>query len=274
MELEKNVARFREQGLGVAAISYDTLEILRHFAERVGITKIPMLSDPESEIIRGFRILNHNIPPDNYRYGVPFAGTYVVDPDGVVLSKDFQPDRRERVTMETLLVKHFDVGGGSRVEMRNERVTITTFSSQDVVRRGNRVTLVLDLEMIPNIHVYAPGVDGYIPVSFDLDEHPLVRVIHAPKFPEPRILELPSIKERVPVFDGRVRITRDVTVSLDPEVAEHTEMALTGTLEYQACEDEYCFLPVTVPLTFTLAIAAHDQDRVPESMQITRSAVH
>lgn len=272
MELEQNVERFREQGMGVVAISYDTVAILRHFADRVGLTKIPMLSDPDSEIIKDFGILNVNVPPDNYRYGVPFPGTYLVDRNRVVTAKDFQPDRRERTTLDTVLVKHFDVGGGRRTELRNERVTITAFASQDAVRRGNRVTLVLDVEMVPNIHVYAPGVEGYIPVSFTVDDHPLVRVIHDAEFPEPAILELPTINERLPVFGGKIRITRDLTVSLEPEVAEQAKLELTGVFEYQACEDEYCFLPVKVPLTFVFDIEAHDQDRVPESMQITRSA--
>ncbi|MBI1956698.1 MAG: peroxiredoxin family protein, partial [Acidobacteria bacterium] len=77
---------FRKQGLGVVAITYDSVEILADFAKRRSIT-FPILADPKSEIIRAFRVLNTAVPPGHMWYGVPYPGTYIVDQNGVVRSK-------------------------------------------------------------------------------------------------------------------------------------------------------------------------------------------
>ena len=52
MELEQNLSGIRKQGLGLAAISYDSPEVLKNFAGRMHIS-FPLLSDPESKIICG-----------------------------------------------------------------------------------------------------------------------------------------------------------------------------------------------------------------------------
>lgn len=70
----------------MAAISYDSVEVPRTFAKRAGIT-IPLLSDPKSEIIKAFGILNTTVPRNTEFYGVPFPGTYIVDERGRVKSK-------------------------------------------------------------------------------------------------------------------------------------------------------------------------------------------
>ena len=60
MELQEKKAEFEKNGLKVASVSYDSVEILKSFADRVGIT-FPMLANPDSKIIRDFGILNESI---------------------------------------------------------------------------------------------------------------------------------------------------------------------------------------------------------------------
>ena len=49
VELEQNLSRIQKEGLGLAAISYDSVAILKNFADRRKIT-FPLLSDdPGSE---------------------------------------------------------------------------------------------------------------------------------------------------------------------------------------------------------------------------------
>ena len=57
MELQDRLEELNNAGIGVAAISYDSVEILSNFAERRGIT-FPLLSDEESSVIADFGILN------------------------------------------------------------------------------------------------------------------------------------------------------------------------------------------------------------------------
>ena len=74
MELQQQVEGFRKQGIGVASLSYDSEAVLRDFAQRKGIT-YPMLSDPQSKVIRAFDILNPTVPHRSYwylkKYGLP-----------------------------------------------------------------------------------------------------------------------------------------------------------------------------------------------------------
>ncbi len=100
MELERQKEEFRTRGLGMAAVSHDTVAIVHDFAQRKGIT-YPLLADPDSKIIRAFGILNDNFPPGHQWHGVPFPGTYVVDERGIIRAKFFDEDHRERYTPET-----------------------------------------------------------------------------------------------------------------------------------------------------------------------------
>ena len=36
------------------------------------------------------------------------------------------------------------------------------------------------------------------------------------QYPQAKVLYLPAIKERVPVFEGKFRLTQDVTVNVTP----------------------------------------------------------
>ena len=77
--LEKN-------GVRIAAVSYDSQELLRNFAEKHAIG-FPLLSDPDSAVIRRFGIFNSNIAPGLRAYGVPHPVDYLVAPDGIVIRK-------------------------------------------------------------------------------------------------------------------------------------------------------------------------------------------
>ena len=57
MELQDRAEELADQGLGVAAISYDSEAVLADFSQRRGIT-FPLLSDDGSEVITEFGILN------------------------------------------------------------------------------------------------------------------------------------------------------------------------------------------------------------------------
>ena len=269
MELEKASDKFKAQGLGVAAISYDPPEILAHFSERMGGFRYPLLADPDSEMIRAFGILNRNVAEDHEFFGMARPGTFVVDADGVVTAKYFEPGHRQRVTADSLLVREFGLGGGTRMQIDTDHLKLTAYPAQDDARRGNRITLVMELELPPKMHVYAPGVEGYRPVSVSVSEAPYLKV-HDTVFPEPAVLHLPVIQESVPVFHGSVRILQDITLSPrlpgydQPEVKE---LEIAATFSYQACDDKVCYLPTELPVTFKLQLLPHDAERAPEEIR-------
>ncbi|MFQ5744386.1 MAG: protein-disulfide reductase DsbD domain-containing protein [Acidobacteriota bacterium] len=161
-------------------------------------------------------------------------------------------------------MKEYGIAEGRRVELRNRHLTITAYASQDTVWRGSHISLVLDVETAPEIHVYAPDNESYLPVSFGIDDNSAVSEVLETDFPPAEIVDLPAIKERVPVYAGRFRITRDLIVSLE---IEQPELELTGSFEYQACDEEFCYLPVKIPLDFRFEVKEVDSERVPESMR-------
>jgi peroxiredoxin len=57
IQLQAAKERFQKQGIGLAGISYDSVEILKYFADRRKID-FPLLSDPDSQIIRKYQVLN------------------------------------------------------------------------------------------------------------------------------------------------------------------------------------------------------------------------
>jgi hypothetical protein len=68
----------------------------------------------------------------------------------------------------------------------------------------------------------------------------------------------------VPVFEGKVRITRDFTISPG---ARSPKVEVRGQFEYQACDDKICYIPRTVPLTFAVDLESLDRERVPEPLR-------
>ncbi len=84
-------------------LSYDKADALRDFRDAHGIT-YTLLSDPDSEAIRSFGILNTLIDPDDHPwYGIPYPGTYVVSAEGAITHKFFENNLALRAGPEQLL---------------------------------------------------------------------------------------------------------------------------------------------------------------------------
>ena len=48
---------------------------------------------------------------------------------------------------------------------------------------------------------------------------------------------------------------------VEQDLAQLDALTLSGTFDYQACDDELCFEPVSVPLSFTLDLDQLDRQR-------------
>ena len=271
MELEQSLADFKARGYGVAALSYDSPEILKSFAERAHIT-YPLLSDPESKVIREFGILNESVPKDNAFRGIPHPGTYMVDPRGKVISKYFEDDYTQRDTASSILVREFGgAAGASHTTVENKQLSLSSSASAKVVRSGQHIVLTLDIELKPKMHVYAPGVqEGYRPIAWVLKDAPTV-VGATVSYPKAEILYLDAIKEKVPVYLGKLRLVRELTIGKDaaikPVAAANGEFTVEGEFKYQACDDRVCYIPAAIPLKWTFLLESHDRQRAPEALR-------
>jgi hypothetical protein len=262
VQLEGSRDQFVKKGLGVVAISYDSRQVLQNFSNRVKIG-FPLLSDEGSAVIRAFGILNTTVTAGALDDGVPYPGIFVVDSSGKVTAKYFEEYYQERFTPDTILSREFGLAGGVRLEQHTDHLKLTTQLSQDKVRPGNRVSLVVEIEMPAKMHIYAPGVQGYRPVAL-LIENSSDIAVHEMKYPKARIMNWKAIKERVPIYEGRIRIERDFTVS--PSIKTE-KLELKGTLEYQACDDRICYAPTKVPLVLPLEVEPLERQRVPEELR-------
>jgi hypothetical protein len=270
VELEHSREQFAKLGIGLAAVSYDSVAILHNFAERRGI-HFPMLSDADSKIIRSAGLLNETIPHESPFFGIPNPGTFILDGKGVIKSKYFEDDYRERFTAADILTKQFNVTpSAGRHEVIGKQLTAVASSSNYVVRGGQRVALVLEVELKPKMHVYAPGVEGYIPIAWKMKESPAFAV-HDVMLPPSKMLHLPAINETVPVYQGKFRIERDITIAAEgkakPVVDGEGQFTVEGTLQYQACDDRMCYVPQELRVGWTFQLEGHDRERAPAELQ-------
>ena len=290
MELQSRVEALRAQGLGAVAISYDSQEVLADFSRRRDIT-FPLLSDHDSSVITAFGILNTvaaegvgpnkddpDVVADVAKYvsvfgaipmivGTPFPGTFVVDATGRVTSRFFEEFYGERNTTANVMLK---AGAGlspiAAIEGTTAHLTLTAYPSNPNVSVGTRFSVVVEIEPNPQIHVYAPGAEqlGYRVIGLTMAPVPYVR-FEPVQFPASEIYHFEPLDERVPVYQRPFMLLQEAIVEGTPEAAEALAkldaMTLTGTLDYQACNDELCFDPVSVPLSFTLDLDSLDRQR-------------
>jgi hypothetical protein len=136
---------------------------------------------------------------------------------------------------------------------------------------GNLVTLTAQVHLPPDVHVYAPGTEGYKTIKLAVDPLPDFELRRV-SYPQAKILYLPAIKERVPVFEGDFRIRQEIKVNSMAEFSgtlgtEGKNVTIQGKLEYQACDSKICFLPTSVPVEWQLNIVPLDRQRAPEDIR-------
>ena len=281
MELQGRVEELRSDGLGLVGISYDSREILADFTERNGIT-FPLLSDVGSATIRRYGILNTvaeealgpngNTPAvlaDFLQYvsvtqaselfrGIPFPGTFIVDPQGRVTSRFFEDYFWERNTVSNVMLRVGTAGTPVQaMQVSTEHLDVSAYPSDASVALGTRFSLALDVTPKAGMHVYAPGAADYRVITLNVAPQPHLRT-SAVRYPASEIYHFVPLDERVPVFQEPftllIEVVPEATAEARKGLTGMDELVITGTLEYQACDDTLCYNPVSVPLSRTVAL--------------------
>lgn len=262
-------------------ISYDSRQILADFSTRNGIT-FPLLSDVGSATIKRYGILNTvaeealgpngqdpAVLADLLRYvtvtqaserfrGIPFPGTFVIDPRGRVTSRFFEDYYWERNTVSNIMLRVGTTGTPIQAtQVSTAHLDLRTYPSDASAALGTRFSLALHITPKPGMHLYAPGADGYRVVKVDIAPQPNVR-IQPVRYPASEIYNFVPLNERVPVFQKpftlQVEVVPEATAEARKAFAGKTELVITGTLEYQACDDKLCYNPASVPLSWKVAM--------------------
>jgi peroxiredoxin len=290
VELQDRLDELRADGLGVAAISYDPPDVLADFAERRGIS-FSLLSDDDSATIAAFGLLNTvaeeglgpngddpTVKADVERYvsllgpsprivGTPFPGTFLIDRQGRVTARFFEEFYRERNTTASIMLRlGTNMNPVAGLKGSTAHLEITAHQSDAEIAVGSHLTLALDIDPKPGMHVYAPGADdlGYQVVGLTISPEPFVQLLPL-QYPSSEIYHFEPLDERVPVYQKPFTLIQEVVIEATEEAEEALHgvdvVSLTGRLDYQACDAEICFEPVSIPLSWTLTLSTLDRQR-------------
>jgi hypothetical protein len=253
----------------LAAISYDSQDILKFFADRHKID-YPMLGDPDSKIIKEYGVFNHEAT--GMQKGFARPGYFFIDANGVIREKFFEAKYRERLTGNSIIAKLFPELGQEVTEtVEAPHLQLALEQSDTTGVPGTRVTVVAEVRLPADVHVYAPGTQGYKPIKLVIDPSPQLELKPA-VYPASQTLFMPAIKEKVPVYEGTFRVSQDVKVSSSAGFwgslgDDGKVLNITGKLEYQACDKTMCFVPTSVPVKWQIKVFPLDRTRAPVSMR-------
>src|SRR5262245_58845909 len=264
IELQSRVGELKAQGLGLAVITYDSPAIMADFIRRRGIT-YPLLSDPGSQTIKAYGILNTTVAEETSNYGIPFPGTFLIDRAGTVTSRFFEEAYQERNTVSTIMIALGNAktpATAKRIEM--DHLDITSYVSDEVVAPGSLFSVVFDVKPSAGIHVYAPGAKDYKIINFRIDANPILST-RPLQYPAAEIYQFKPLNERVPVFQKPFRLVQSMAVSTSADARAALKgvetVTISGALEYQACDDRLCFNPRSIPVSYTVKLRPLDTER-------------
>ncbi len=235
----------------IAAVSYDSEEILKRFAAQHGIG-FSLLSDRDSAVIRSFGILNTNIAPDLRAHGVPHPVQYLVAPDGLVIRKYFVANYQHRVAASSVVLREF--GGASDdaavATLRSEALTAEIGLSTAQAFAGQEVGFFAKFKLDPGWHVYGtPLPAAYTATSITFDDPKIVR--QTLELPRALPVEIAALGETLPVYSGSFQALGSLLLKFPIDAGETT---LSGQLRFQQCSDTICEPPQTIPFELPLTI--------------------
>ena len=225
-----------------------------------------MLGDAESNTIKAYGVLNPEAT--GMQKGFARPGYFFIDTQGIIREKFFEAKYRERLTGNSIISKLFpELGQEVTERVEAPHLQLAVEQSDRIGVPGTRITLAAEVKLPPDVHVYAPGAQGYKPIRLVMDAMPEME-FKQPVYPESKTLFLPVINERVPVFDGTFRISQDVKVSSGAEFwgslgKDGKTFTISAKLEYQACDQTKCYPPATIPVKWQLQVLPLDRTRAP-----------
>jgi hypothetical protein len=262
-------------GHAVYSISYDPVEVLSSFATRYGV-EYDLLSDPGSETIEQLGLLNEHVREQQTFFGrevkdrhnrLPHPGTFILDEDGIVVSKTFDDSYRDRPSSDYLLTQ--SIGSDDRAAYettaRDQGVSIRAWVAEHTYRPLQKEMLHLRLDLAEDHHVYVPPVpNGFQPLEVEIAQSDRV-MSWTPDLPAGRPHTVTGLDERFHVVDGTIELAVPFKVSgpshdLDGREREHPlsdgAVTLDVVLRYQVCTTDACLPPSERRLAIPLAEGA------------------
>ena len=246
-------------GVRIAAVSYDSQETLKGFADKHGVG-FPLLSDQDSAVIRRFGIFNSNIAPGLRAHGVPHPVDYLVAPDGVLIRKYFVANYQHRVTASSVVQREFGGVGkdAAATILRSGALTVEVGLSGARAFAGQEISFSAKFKLDSGWHVYGtPLPAAYTATSITFDDPKIIR--QSFELPEAQPMESTALAETLPIHSGSFQALGTLLLKF-PIAAGET--VLSGQLRFQQCTDTVCEAPQTIPFELPLTIEVFmDADR-------------
>jgi hypothetical protein len=247
------MSAFDAAGVKLYALSYDEPDALADYAKASGVT-FTMLSDPDSEVIRSFGILNTTIPPDDHPwFGIPFPGAYAIDADGVIVAKFFEHNFAVRPGPEQLLAaalgQAFEVEG---TVSPAEQVTVEVTFEGDRLPMGVTREIVAKFRVPEGQHLYSdPVPEGLVAATIEVDDDPGI-LTYTPQTPATSPLNLAGSGDTLEVYDGDVVLRQPVAQNARAmeKVDGKRYVNVSGRVRWQACNDVECGLAQSTRFSF------------------------
>ena len=265
---------FEAVGAKLYVLSYDEVDAVADYKKAHGAT-FTMLSDPDSEVIRSFGILNTTIAEDDHPWhGIPYPGVYVTDEEGIITQKFFENNFTVRPGPEQLVaaVQGEDVVLANRPTMDQEVGVEIEFEGNDLPVGITR-QIVARFSVPEGMHLYQePVPEGLVAASIELDGEAEGVVAYTLIAPETQPLTLGTDGYTLEVWEGnvvlRLPIAQNGRAMTKDDVGRW--VSISGKVRWQACDYETCLVPdektfsFRVPAAFTvMADMGPGEGRVP-----------
>lgn len=102
MQLTEISNQFAAMGVNIAAMTYDSVEVLKFVEEEQGV-EFSLLRDESITHVNSLGILNEDYEPGDRAYGVPHPGIFLISPDGVIRAKFAEEGFRARPDFDNII---------------------------------------------------------------------------------------------------------------------------------------------------------------------------
>jgi hypothetical protein len=143
--------------------------------------------------------------------------------------------------------------------VRGKYVALVAGTNKDRVSPGGTLTLILRATPGPKMHVYAPGQQGYMPVTLTLHKDATYGA-RPVAYPASTLFEFAPLNEKVKVYDAPFTLKQDVTIAatadLKRRAAAGDTLTIKGSFAYQACDDTICYRPETLAVEWKIKLVS------------------
>jgi hypothetical protein len=144
---------------------------------------------------------------------------------------------------------------GRTLSISTDHLTATATLTPLELPQGGRMTLTANISPKTGMHVYAPG-SRYHSVTIKLAANSPFTFDSPVTYPKPATYTFKPLNEEVPVYDTPFRLVAQVVLdAARPHLVplrRPLPVTLKGSLDYQACDQRYCYLPESLPLRWTI----------------------